>query len=541
MGGARRGWIARIGVWIWAASLAGSAGAEAEDWIQQERDWSAGSVQTQLDRDRTLVPFGKGAVFLPAMMNPLDEPPVAVLRGGEVVAEGTTGRRIPLAPGDYLIQIGSGAAEDRIQLEATVTEGRTTVVPVTWAGLTVHVVDEYYSSARTAYELVNVQTREHIGIGFGADEQAGEPVSTWILRPGLYKLVRLGESYRARRDFATVRLRPGKHSHFLLVIDPASSTFIGAGEVPLRELFSAHRSFGSLLIGGDLALHSRKHDPITEDGLGATARAFIDGHFNIRIADNPLVIRLQIEEGQTKTPNERWSKSSDRMDLDALYIYRLAPWVGPYLRFGAQTNLLPNTERFDDPVDIYTLPADAPTPAAGVRPAGLPDASSRRFRMSPSFGTIRLKEGFGLNLRVLKLIAAELTFRTGFGARHRINRQLYEELLSPTGSGQPPRAGGQLPVGIYRELSDTNLVGVENTMVATARLSRWVLVNLELDSLIPFNGDRQAIFEGDLTVGLKLTSFASINYVLRYLRDKSISEEDRVAQDVLFRLSVEVL
>lgn len=532
---------------LWALVFAlccwpGGARAEGPSgWLEEDRDWSAGSIRTQLDRDSTPIPFGKGAVFVPSMMNPLDEPPVAVLQGGKVVAQGTTGRRIPLAPGDYQLRIGSGAEQDQLNVEASVAEGKTTVLPVTWAGLTVHVVDEAYSSERTAYELINLSTREHVGIGFGADEQAGEPVSTWILRPGLYKLVRLGENYRARRDFSTVRLLPGQHAHFLLVVDPDEATFVGGGEVPLRELFNTYRSFGSLLLSGDVTLHSRKHDPTTDDGWGATVRGFVDGRFGLRLWDNPLVIQLQLEEGQTKTPNERWSKSSDFLDVDALYVYRIAPWIGPYARFGAETNLLSNIAHLSEAADIYTLAEDAPDPQAGVRPTGSPQATSERFKLSPSFGTIRLKEGVGINLRVLKMVAAELTFRTGLGARHRINRHLYEEVMGIDSAGQPARAAGQLPIVIYRELPSTNQIGLEATMVATGRLSRWVVINLELDTLFPFNGDREAVIEGDLTVGLKLTSFASINYVLRVLRDKTISADDRISQDVLFRLSVELL
>src|SRR5262245_29450635 len=45
--------------------------------LVEDRGWAAGTIQEQLDRDPTLVPFGKGAVFVPAMTDPLDEPPVA--------------------------------------------------------------------------------------------------------------------------------------------------------------------------------------------------------------------------------------------------------------------------------------------------------------------------------------------------------------------------------------------------------------------------------------------------------------------------------
>ncbi|HSI04489.1 MAG TPA: hypothetical protein VLC93_08440, partial [Myxococcota bacterium] len=60
--------------------------------IGQGGEWPAGTVRAQLERDPTLVPFGKGAIFVPSMTTGLDEPPVTVYFGGELIAESTTGK-----------------------------------------------------------------------------------------------------------------------------------------------------------------------------------------------------------------------------------------------------------------------------------------------------------------------------------------------------------------------------------------------------------------------------------------------------------------
>src|SRR5688572_6804569 len=212
--------------------------ARAQDErLTEDHGWPAGTIHEELDKDIALIPYGKGAIFVPAMTNPLDEPPVAVYYQDERIEEGTTGSRIILNPGTYEVRVGSGAGEQRLGIQATVRERHTTVVPVSWAGLSIHVVDERLGSLRGSYEIIRVEDREYLGIGFGTDEQAGEPVTTWLLRPGLYKIVRVGETYRARRDFATVRLVEGHHTHFQLVLDKASDEFKGGGEVPANELF----------------------------------------------------------------------------------------------------------------------------------------------------------------------------------------------------------------------------------------------------------------------------------------------------------------
>ena len=517
-----------LAVTLWASCCAGVAhGEEAtgESRLERDRGWNPGSIQEQLDDDPTLVPFGKGALFIPSMTYGLDEPPIAVFFNGRRIEEGTTGKRIILHPGTYDVRVGSGGQEERITVQATVREGHTTVVPVTWAGLVVHVIDEQYGSVRTSYELIRVEDREYIGLGFGTDELAGEPISTWILRPGLYKIVRVGETYRARRDFATVRLLPGRLTHFLLVVDEDTGEFAGGGEVPEDELFTPRDGFfGSLILGGDVAVNSRNNVPGLPDGLSFTARAFLDARLSVEIAENPLILLLQVEEGQTKLPDLPFQKSNDRVDLDALYVYRLQPWIGPYARLGAETNLFNSHQVFppeDGPVDIQV------TDLSGV--------VERRddvteLRLSPPFGLSVIKEGAGLNVRVFKALFGEMTVRGGIGARHRIARDLFELVDDVETDG----------VLEYGEIGSTHQVGVEATVLAIGRLSRYALINLELDTLIPFEGVGQMVLDLEASVSLKLTSYASINYVLRFRRDPGLTQRDSLDQDIRLRFSVEI-
>lgn len=494
----------------------------ADSLLADGADWPAGTVGGQLDRDTTLVPYGKGALFVPALTNPLDEPPVTVLRAGQRVAEGTTGARIILSPGTYEVRVGSGTVDQRLRYQASVEEGHTTVIPVSWAGLAVHVVDEAYSSLRASYELIRVDDREYMGIGFGTDEQAGEPVTTWVMRPGLYKLVRLGDTYRARRDFATVRLVEGHHTHFLLVLKADSGEFAGGGEVPEDELFRARAgSFGSLVFGGDVTFNSRSGVPGLNDGLYFAFRGFLDARASLQIAKQPLLLRLQVEEGQSKGPNLPWQKSHDRVDLDALYVYQLKRGIGPYVRLGAETNVLSASRPFDEPTNVEVVDADGNVILAS--------RNQESFELSSNFGLTTIKEGVGMNVRVFKSLFAETNVRAGVGARHRITNNLYEALDVGTSTTT------------FRRIPSSHQVGVELTVLAVARLTRWVLVNLELDSLFPFDNINNTVIELEASVALKLTSYVSVNYVVRYLRDRAIFlDKDRFEQDVLLRFSLEI-
>jgi hypothetical protein len=134
-------------------------------------------------------------------------------------------------------------------------------------------------------------------------------------------------------------------------------------------------------------------------------------------------------------------------------------------------------------------------------------------------------------VRVFKTLFAETTLRTGIGARHRLTNDLFELDDDLT-----------TPVIEYHEVPTSNQVGVEGTLLASARITRWVIVNLELDSLFPFDGIiDNAVLEVEGSVAVKLTSYASINYRLRFLRDPALSDKDVIAQDILLRLSLEIL
>lgn len=500
--------------WAWAQGL---------DPLNQPRDWITGTIQDQLNADPTTIPFGKGAVFVPAMTNPLDEPPVTVFRGQKKVAEGTSGQRLVVSPGRYRVTLGSGAVKSRLSSEVEVQELYTSVVPPTWAGLAVHVVDENYNTIRGSYEVIRVEDREYIGLGFGADEQAGEPINTWILEPALYKIVRVGETYRARRDFTTVRLVAGELTHFLLVIDEDTGEFRGAGEVPVQDLFLAQEDpfFLTFILGGDFSFNSRQNVVGTQDGNSFAFRAFVDTKITAKVFGNPLILQLQVEEGQSKTPGARFQKTQDRADLDGLYVYRFVPWIGPYIRFGVETNLLEGRRFFENPTGIRVLNE------GGQLIREVADAES--LRLSPPLGLTQIKEGVGLNVRLFKTLAAETTIRAGVGARHRVTNNLLELDDDPSTMQQD-----------YQRVPNNNQIGVETTLLSVIRLTRWVVLNVEVDGLFPFDELRGVVLEAEGTMSFKLTQFLSVNYTVRFFRDRSLQEKDRLEQDILLRFSVEL-
>ena len=198
--------------------------------------WITPPPDQQLKADTTPVPSGSGAVFVPAMSNGIDEPETLVYQGTQRVASGLNGSRIILAPGDYVLRIGSGPLDQMMSVPVSVTAGNTTLVPVVWSGIMVEVVDRNNVPHRGSYELIQVSDRQPYTIGFGADTLLGERIRTILLAPGLYRIVRPGANYRARTDFSTVDVPAASMVYFKLVLDPDDGRLLGGGVVPPEEL-----------------------------------------------------------------------------------------------------------------------------------------------------------------------------------------------------------------------------------------------------------------------------------------------------------------
>ena len=120
------------------ASLADEAAADddaADDLASSDvYGWGGPEAATQLANDRTLVPADRGAIFVPYISDPAEEPEYAVFRGSRRVGTGAPGSRLVLDPGDYRLELGSGRSRD-IVVHVKVLPGQTTLVPGTWAAM----------------------------------------------------------------------------------------------------------------------------------------------------------------------------------------------------------------------------------------------------------------------------------------------------------------------------------------------------------------------------------------------------------------------
>jgi hypothetical protein len=206
------------------AAIAGPAAA-------QVASWESPPIPDQLAMDETIVPVGKGAVFCPVMTDGENEPSYGVLVDGEITASGRMGHRITLAPGVHEIVYGSGSIGQLMRKRVRVVEGATTAIKSDWAGLVIEVINETRANVREYYELFHMESGDSYGVGQGVEEGLDERIRTWILRPGLYKIVKPGDNVNAVINFGTIRLLPGELTRVSLVLESQTGDFLGFGHI----------------------------------------------------------------------------------------------------------------------------------------------------------------------------------------------------------------------------------------------------------------------------------------------------------------------
>lgn len=495
-------------------------------WIGPD-DTSPLNDLKELLRDDTPMPVGFGAIFAPSLADGNREPLVGVYQNGHLVqGKGRLGQRIVVEPGYYEVRLGSGTGNQQMSVWVQVVDGKTTVVPPTWAALDVAVVDETFVPFRGTYEIIRMETREDFGLGFGADEQLGELTRIWVLRPGLYKIIRSGGTYRDRTDFATVRLDAGRLTRFTLVLDPVDGRFLGAGEADpdlADQVDGASISPWRLraVLGGDFNL--RRSDQVgDQDGWRISYRAFFDGAARLLRGPHAWNTQLELEEGRTRLPSQDiFLSDTDRLFFHTIYTYQLLSWFGPYARAGLETKLLLRHAAFETPQDVVELDED------GMPVRTLMGVS--RVKLGSTFAPLSMREGAGGNFRVLRTRFAELDLRLGFGARQTIANGLY--VFQEGEADTDP--------DVIIPVVDSNVEGVEGTIVGLGRITRFVTVSTEFDSLVPLWGDDLIVVTWRNQVNVRLASFLSLNYRFNLSRDPNlgIGDDVRTEHDLQLRFS----
>lgn len=491
-------WIALAALAVLTLMASAEAAPRARPAASADEDgqWVAPPPQLQMDMDPTLVPVGRGAVFVPCMSQPLLEPPYVLRANGDEVGRAAVGTRIVAPPGDYEVVMGSGVGSQKIHRKVTILEGKTTLVQPDWSGLRIQIVDLNAVPFRGLYELIALPGMNNFGVGYGAQVEQGESVRTWLLEPGLYMVLKVGESYQARSNFFTFRVRPGFLEQIIVVMDADTGDFLGAGEMSIYSAASKLHEGLNLagVVGGGIGLTSQDNVSGVPNATELTPSFYLDFLLQFSTPKHYVYGRVSGEEAFTQEDWGRFEKNTDFLRLDALYAWRLKPVLGPYVRFGFESTLFPGFLYFSTPTTVQL-------------PNGTLEEEKSEVRMSDPFLPLTLKSGTGLRFNTPPSPWLTLWALVGVGGRYTFTGHMLSQEADLSATPNVMELGSVDSFFSY---------GLESTVVLQVILSRWVVANTEFELFSPFGSmDRAPDMRLDNNVALRVTSFVSVNYMYR--------------------------
>ena len=489
----------------------------AESQEQKLYNWIAPPPRAQLDMEAMDDIKGLGRLFMPAMTSPDFEPVYTISQNDSVLKMAKMGNSVWLRPGRYTIAYGSGNQDQMIKKVVDIQALETRIIEPDWCGLTIRVIDETREWLKESYEIFRIPERESYGIGYGADEQLGENLLTWLLKPGLYKIVKLGEHVNTYINFATVRLLPGELTQYTIVVDSDTKSFMGAGILEMGtetrkiknwSLFSA--LYGSFTL-------NRANDVTSEEQF--TSMAFVaQMDYNIKYSTQKhyFLSRGLMEQGWNMQRKQSTFRSYlDNLRLKNIYVYYFLPGLGFYGRFFLETNLLGATYYYDKPTTVYMYDEKGDLERT--------NSDIKRIVVSPSFSPLELKEGIGINVLLIKSVRANFNIRGGMGFRQNINWELYAKHTGDDTS-------------FYKKKS-TFLKGPEAALIGNFRLRKDITITSELDMLISSGQGNKLVYDWENNLNFRISKNISIDYTIRVKKDPSIASYIQYEHILLLRYS----
>jgi len=483
----------------------------------KQYNWIAPPPKIQLDMEGMDDIKGLGRLFLPTMTNPDFEPVYTVSQGDSIFKSQKMGNSVWLRPGTYTVTLGSGNLNQLMKKVIDIQAEETRIIEPDWSGLTVRIIDEAREWLKEPYELFRLPEREAFGIGYGADEQLGEKLVTWVLKPGLYKIIKLGEHVNTYVNFSTVRLLPGELTQYTIVLDSETKNFRGAG---ILEFGSESRKIKNWSIFsalyGSFTLN-RANDVTSKEKR--TSMAFVaqfDYHIKYSTPRHYFLAQGLMEEGWNMQRKQSTFRSYlDNVRLKNLYVFYFLDWLGFYGRFFVETDLFRTTIFYDEPKTITLFDAHGRLKET--------ESNVKKFVASPNFSPLILKEGIGINLLLIKSLRANFNVRAGMGYRQNINWKLYAQ-------------DEQDETKFYRK-SSSYLQGPEAAFIGNLRLLRNMMITSELDVLFPSGTNKELVYDWENNFNLRVSKNISIDYTLRFKRDQSIVSYIQTEQILLLRYS----
>ncbi len=292
---------------------------------------------------------------------------------------------------------------------------------------------------------------------------------------------------------------------------------------------------GKLSIGANISLSSASNVVGTQDGVSFALGLTIGGDLNLIRRGHEWRNRLDIAETFSKTPGlDRMIKTTDYLQFDSVYLYTFNgfPWIGPFVRFGLKTALLPGYDVRAEGYTYTTTNLDGTT---------FTEAGRSSKRLSDSLSPLQLKQSLGAYTKPLQKSWMGIEVRLGLGAQ-----ELFaDDQLATT------KVDTSKKTVALKELQDYSQLGGEAVIAINGSIyDDKILYRLYAEALIPFYTsieDKEDRNAGELTnvelgAGLtfKVFSWASLVYEFKAIRLPLIVDEFQIQNNLLLSFSYSV-
>ena len=262
---------------------------------------------------------------------------------------------------------------------------------------------------------------------------------------------------------------------------------------------------------------------------------------NFKHGQNDWETKLNIQHGQTKTPNiAPFIKSVDNLEVISTYFYRLQnpKWLGPFGRFKFQTQIFKGFAVRDAVTTVNTFDAD------GAALDSRSYAAQTKIPLTSTFEPILMRESAGMFARPWQDDSFKLDGKLGVGAQQMVMRD---------GFVVAGEAGGALEL---RQLGTSNSIGAEAELILSGVLVKDLLswkasANFFLPVVSSANdpedptkkangfGYLNTDIQGGLSI--KISKWASVDYQLLLRRNPLIVKGFQVQHGLVFSAGFDIL
>jgi len=448
---------------------------------------------------------GKGLLLVPAITGTENEPYYKVHDKYGYERSAKIGGDLPLMEGTYSIEYGSGNQDQKmIQKDIKIHPRYKTIVEPDWGCLIVEIIDESRNFAKVIYEIFGLEDGESFGNEFPAEVELGEQEKVWVLKPGYYKITINNEPFNTYTDFTTVLIEKGSVQKMTIVMetDEEGNPTNMAGAGILEESFFAaslepFKLSSAIHINGNFNSDNELNENDPE--VTITMNSQLENHL---IYDrDPLYYNMKsiIDLGVSKTTDTDFRLASDEFDLKNTGIYYFVKDLGFYGRFDVNSHFFDETQYCSEKFYYQKFDENGVTIGDSIL--------SGEINIKSSFFPIELKEGIGINYRILNLPRADLSFRAGFGIRQFFNRNVF--IYDPSETFVD---NDNIEHRKYFELASTNTTGTELSLVGNFQLPFNLTYASDADFYFPFDKNDEYTFEWENSFNLNLFKHISLDY-----------------------------